>query len=85
LVDERFTPPHEVNASIPGNLSQLVMECIRTNPSHRPADTHELIRRLDVIRYTLERDTVACGSTEPSGMQRAPIAACSPVERGDNV
>ncbi len=53
LLANAVPPPHEINSSVPQNLSNLVMECVRTTPAKRPANTEELCRRLDVIRHTL--------------------------------
>jgi serine/threonine-protein kinase len=55
LVDGQIPSPHEVNPLVPENLSNLIMECVRTRASKRPADMGELTRRLEVIRFGLER------------------------------
>lgn len=55
LMDERFASPAEIDPSVPAPLSDLVMECVRTSPSKRPADMAETIRRLETIHYRLRR------------------------------
>jgi serine/threonine-protein kinase len=55
LVDDRITTPHEINPAVPENLSNLVMDCIRTNPAKRPADMAELQRRLETIQHAQMR------------------------------
>jgi serine/threonine-protein kinase len=55
LVDDKIATPIELNPHIPEQLSNLVMECVRTSPPKRPADMVELGRRLDIIEFTLER------------------------------
>ena len=59
LVDDAMASPREINPSIPETLSNLVMECVRTNPSKRPQDTVELVRRLEIIEHTLHKRAAA--------------------------
>lgn len=53
LVDERIQTPREIDKTVPEPLSNLIMECIRTNPAKRPADMSELARRLEVVAYAI--------------------------------
>ncbi len=46
-------PPHEKNPMIPQLLSKLVLECVKVEPSQRPATMREVIRRLDLIHDVL--------------------------------
>ena len=55
LVDDRIASPADLNKDIAEPLSNLVMECIRTNPAKRPNDMHELIRRLEVVEHAVAR------------------------------
>ncbi len=57
LVDAYIPAPHQHNPQVPENLSNFVMECVRTNPKKRPADMAEVIRRLEVIKHGIERST----------------------------
>ncbi|MDB5323192.1 MAG: pknA [Phycisphaerales bacterium] len=59
LVNDRIRSPHEIKRSVPENLSNLVMECVKIKPERRPADMAEVARRLDVIRFGLERRQLA--------------------------
>jgi eukaryotic-like serine/threonine-protein kinase len=59
LVDDRILSPRDLNGKIPETLSNLVMECIRTNPAKRPHDMNEVARRLDIIRHGLNRAQAA--------------------------
>ena len=69
LVDGQTPKPHELNTKVPETLSNLVMDCVRVNPAKRPADMHDLVRRLEVILYVLQRH----GETsEPSAGHAAP-------------
>ena len=47
LVDSKIQSPYGINPLIPEILSNLVMECVRTNAAKRPEDMVECIRRSD--------------------------------------
>jgi serine/threonine-protein kinase len=51
LVDDQIPAPRQANPSVPETLSNLVMECVRSNPAKRPADMHELLHRLEIVRH----------------------------------
>jgi eukaryotic-like serine/threonine-protein kinase len=55
LFDQLIPAPHEQNPQVPLPLSNLVMECVRTNPAKRPGDLAEVARRLEKMRANLER------------------------------
>ena len=55
LVDDRIATPRDCNPQVPQTLSNLAMECVRTNPAKRPEDMGELARRLEIIEHTLHR------------------------------
>jgi eukaryotic-like serine/threonine-protein kinase len=59
LVDDRIASPREIDGGVPETLSNLVMECVRTNPERRPADFKELTRRLEVVQFAVRRSAVA--------------------------
>lgn len=59
LVNDRIRSPHEIKCNVPENLSNLVMECVKIKPERRPTDMAEVARRLDVIRFGLERRELA--------------------------
>ncbi len=61
LVDDQLQSPRQVKPSVPENLSNLVMECVKTNPAKRPADMATVQRRLDVIHHSVTR--VSSGNT----------------------
>ncbi len=42
-------PPAQIYRKIPLQLSNLVMDCVRDNPSERPSSMGDIIARLDVI------------------------------------
>ncbi|HXE52554.1 MAG TPA: protein kinase, partial [Tepidisphaeraceae bacterium] len=56
LVDNQMASPRDINPMVPETLSNLVMECVRTNPAKRPEDMAELTRRLEIIEHTIHRD-----------------------------
>jgi eukaryotic-like serine/threonine-protein kinase len=53
LLDKVIPSPNELNPSVPLPLSNLVMDCVRTNPAKRPTDMPEVARRLELIRLVL--------------------------------
>jgi len=55
IMDGAMATPRDINPMVPEPLSNLVMECVRTNPAKRPQDMVELVRRLEIMEYTLER------------------------------
>lgn len=59
LVDEQIPAPHQHNPQVPENLSNFVMECVRTNPKKRPAEMTDVVRRLQTILHTVERSGAA--------------------------
>lgn len=54
LVDQMLASPRELNPAIPENLSNLVMECVRTAPAKRPEMT-DLVRRLEIVRHVMRK------------------------------
>jgi serine/threonine-protein kinase len=55
ILDQTIPSPVEQNPAVPIPLSNLVMECVRTNPAKRPADMAELSRRLELMEMSLTR------------------------------
>jgi len=56
LVNDRIRSPHDIRpASVPENLSNVVMDCVRIKQEKRPADMAEVARRLEVIQFSLTR------------------------------
>lgn len=66
LVDSKIESPRDVNPSIPETLSNLVMECVRTNAAKRPEDMAECIRRLEIIEHTILRDARKHAAAAPA-------------------
>lgn len=64
LADSLFETPRQINPQVPENLSKLVMECIATTPSRRPASMENVIQRLELVKYMLQKQqgTVALQS-----------------------
>ena len=54
LVDDVIPAPHTINPDVPATLSNIVMECVRTNPAKRPADMPEVASRLGIRQKTVE-------------------------------
>ena len=62
LVDERFKTPQDLNPKVPNALSNLVMECIATQPKNRPSNMDQVVTRLELTRFTLNRPAGNGGS-----------------------
>ena len=55
LLDSKIATPMDLNPRIPPAVSNLVMECIATKPSKRPADMDQFINRLELGKHILTR------------------------------
>lgn len=55
LVDDRFDSPSQLNPKVPEAISKLVMECVSSRQSKRPADMDQVITRLELGRHVLMR------------------------------
>ena len=53
LLDTAIDSPQDLNPKIPPAESNLVMECIATKPSKRPADMDQMINRLELGKHIL--------------------------------
>src|SRR3954467_8173492 len=69
LVDAVMASPRDCNKLVPETLSNLVMECVRTNPQKRPADMAELSRRLEIILHVMRKERNP--NNNASGTRRA--------------
>jgi len=58
LLDSAVPPPRDLRSEVPAPLSDLVMECTRTNPQKRP-ELALVIHRLEVIRFRMKRGVYA--------------------------
>jgi len=61
LVDIRIDSPRDLNPKVPESLSNLVMECVRVNPTKRPEMT-DVVRKLEIIQFRLEGAAKAAGA-----------------------
>ena len=50
VIKGRFPTPAELNAEVPAALSELVMECVRSDALKRPQDMHVVVARLGEIK-----------------------------------
>ena len=57
LVDTAIPAPTELNPRCPVPVSNLVLECISTNPAKRPADMDVIIHRLELGLHVLNRQS----------------------------
>ena len=70
LVDAVMASPRDCNKLVPETLSNLVMECVRTNPQKRPADMADLSRRLEIILHVMRKERSDPANSN-SGIRRA--------------
>jgi serine/threonine-protein kinase len=66
-LDRLITSPHKLNPHVPEALSNLVCECVRSDPRQRPGDMTEVIRRLNIIEHTVHKQHRASLSLEGRG------------------
>ncbi|HEY8746327.1 MAG TPA: serine/threonine-protein kinase [Tepidisphaeraceae bacterium] len=57
LLDTMIQSPQDLNPKVPLPLSNLVMECISTNPKRRPADMDTAIMRLELAKHVLLKES----------------------------
>jgi serine/threonine-protein kinase len=65
LLDDQVPAPHQLIPTVPEQLSNLVMECVRSDPRKRPADMSEVIRRLEVILHAYQRHKQSGSASAP--------------------
>jgi serine/threonine-protein kinase len=53
LAHDLIQTPLELNPTMPPMLSKLIMECIATSPSKRPASMDEVIQRLELAKHII--------------------------------
>jgi serine/threonine-protein kinase len=63
LFDDIMANPASLNPRVPESLSNLVMECVKTNPAKRPNDLKEVARRLEIIRHSMTRHAAVHASS----------------------
>ncbi len=49
----KYPAPHELKPRIPERISKLVMDCVKDDPTQRPANMMMIITRLDLIIHSL--------------------------------
>ena len=55
LLDQKVPGPRELNPAVPPQLSDLVMECARTNAAKRPQSMRDVELRLEVVRHVMRK------------------------------
>lgn len=63
LVDSEINAPHKLNPTVPENLSNFVMDCVRTSPHKRPESIAEVSRRCELMKHSLLKLEDASGPT----------------------
>ena len=59
LFDDVMATPASICANVPEPLSDLVMECVKSNPAKRPQGLKVVGHRLEVIRYGMHKQAAA--------------------------
>ena len=72
LVDDRFETPQDLNPKVPNALSNLVMECIMTQPRNRPSNMDQVVTRLELTKFTLNRPPPPGGAGVGNGGGNSP-------------
>ena len=67
LLDTLITTPQQLNPKVPVPLSNLVMECISTNPRKRPPDMELLVLRLELAKHVLLKQANPVSATGTTG------------------
>jgi eukaryotic-like serine/threonine-protein kinase len=57
LLHDRIPTPASINKLVPEGLSNLVMECVKTDPLKRPRGMADIVSRLEIIHHALTRGT----------------------------
>jgi eukaryotic-like serine/threonine-protein kinase len=63
LFDDIMATPASLNPRVPESLSNLVMECVKSNPAKRPADLKEVARRLEIMRHSMRKQAAHAASS----------------------
>jgi serine/threonine-protein kinase len=56
LLDARIDTPIDLNPMVPQGLSQLIIECVATRASKRPADMDAVLQRLELAKYKIQKE-----------------------------
>ena len=64
LVDAMIASPQQLNPRVPVAMSNLVMECISTNPNKRPTGMDDVIMRLEIAKHVLMKDINAIATAQ---------------------
>jgi tRNA A-37 threonylcarbamoyl transferase component Bud32 len=73
LGEQRPEPPSTLNPEVPAELDRLILELLEKDPTARPADMAEVLRRLDAVPIT---------EAEAVGSRPAPLPEVVPPEPG---
>jgi serine/threonine protein kinase len=61
LLDTTIDTPQKLNPKVPPALSNLVMECVATNPRKRPVDMDAVMTRLELAKHILNKEAGHAG------------------------
>jgi serine/threonine protein kinase len=63
LFDDIMASPASLNPKVPESLSNLVMECVKTNAAKRPQDLKEVGRRLEIMQHAMRKQAARAAAT----------------------
>jgi serine/threonine-protein kinase len=66
LMDSKIDTPQQLNPRVPPALSNMVMECVATNPRKRPADMDAVMQRLELAKHILHKELLQQPSPPPT-------------------
>lgn len=67
LLDQKIAGPRELNPMVPPQLSDLVMECSRTNAAKRPQSMRDVLLRLEIVRHVMRKQEAGGGGGVTGG------------------
>ena len=62
LLDQKLPAPRDLNPRVPEQLSDLVMECVRTSAPKRPQSMRDVLLRLEIVRHVLKKSAAAAAA-----------------------
>jgi serine/threonine-protein kinase len=72
LLDTLIASPQQLNPKTPVALSNLVIECISTNPKKRPPDMEQMIMRLELAKHVIMKQLNPVATAAPGASGRRP-------------
>ena len=78
---EGFLSPHQIKPKIPVGVSNLIMDCVKSDPRERPANMNTLISRLDLLIHMIAGGKLSANDRPKEPKQKN----CVRPVGGDNI